>query len=85
MTDCKVQMSFTPPDIRRIFVSVNCELVPSHPAAEADADTVMDSDGWSIDYSTIPPTLVFGAGLCERVRSMGNVPVYVFLASNGVC
>jgi hypothetical protein len=40
--------------------------------------TAPSSDGWTIDDTTDPVRLVFGATLCEQVRMEGEVPVYLY-------
>jgi len=66
MVDCAIPVNLTVPRYYTLNVAVNCTVLPA------------SSDSWTIDYTTDPARLVFGAALCEQVKAQGQVPVYIF-------
>jgi len=68
MVDCAIPVSLTVPGNEINEAVVNCtEVYGPSPS----------SDGWTIDDTTDPARLVFGAALCEQVKAQGQVPVYL--------
>ena len=68
MVDCAIPVNLTGSGYDINEVVANCtELYGPSPS----------SDGWTIDDTTDPARLVFGAALCEQVKAQGQVPVYL--------
>jgi Mg-chelatase subunit ChlD len=65
ITTCNLQLQSTPPDRNKINVSVDGSLVPSGP------------DGWALDTSTTPPTIVLKGATCTKVQKNGANTVKV--------
>jgi hypothetical protein len=62
---CNLQLQSDPPDPDRLNVSVDGALVPPGP------------DGWHLDTSTRPPTVVLAGATCARVQMNGASSVQV--------
>jgi von Willebrand factor type A domain len=65
ITTCRLQLQSNPPDINKINVSVDGTLVPS------------GRDGWQLDTSTTPPTIVLNGATCAKVQKSGANTVKV--------
>jgi hypothetical protein len=66
ITSCRLQLDSEPPDLRKLNVEVDGEVVPQ--------DAV---DGWELDTSTAPPTVELKGETCARIETRGveNVTV----------
>lgn len=69
MVDCAIPVNLTVPHYYTLNVAVNCTVLP---------DSGLSSESWTIDYTTDPARLVFGAALCAQVKALGQAPVYIF-------
>jgi hypothetical protein len=65
ITTCRLQLQSTPPDTTKLNVSVDGMLVPPGP------------DGWQLDTSTTPPTVVLNGATCAKVQMSGAKSVQV--------
>ncbi len=60
LTSCELQLESEPPDLDQLNVEVDGELIPQ------DSD-----DGWDLDTSTEPPTVILEGATCARVETEG--------------
>ncbi len=60
LTSCELQLESEPPDLDQLNVEVDGELIPQ------DSD-----DGWDLDTSTEPPTVILEGATCDRVETEG--------------
>jgi hypothetical protein len=65
ITTCRLQLQSNPPDTMQLNVSVDGALVPSGP------------EGWQLDTSTSPPTIVLEGTTCSRVQVNGANSVQI--------
>ena len=65
ITTCRLQLQSAPPDVTKLNVSVDGRLGPQGP------------DGWLLDTSTTPPTIVLNGTTCARVQVNGANAVQV--------
>jgi hypothetical protein len=65
ITTCRLQLQSTPPDINKLNVSVDGSLVPPGP------------DGWQLDSTTNPPTVVLNGATCGKVQMTGASSVQI--------
>lgn len=66
ITRCKFQLDSDPPDVTRLNVEIDGEVVP-----------MQGADGWTIDTTTSPPTVVIQGATCERVEAEGAQSVVI--------
>lgn len=66
ITSCKFQLDSDPPDVGRLNVEIDGEVIP-----------MLGGDGWALDESTDPPTLVLEGATCERVEAEGAQSVVI--------
>jgi len=66
ITTCDLVLSEVPPDLDQINV-------------EIDGQTILegDADGWSLDQTTTPPTVLLKGATCDAVRKSGAEHVSV--------
>ena len=60
ITSCRLQLSSTPEDLTKLNVYVDGTLIPQS-----------GPDGWSIDTSTSPPTIVLEGTTCADIETKG--------------
>jgi len=66
VTSCELLLESTPPDLMKVNVFVNGEVVPS-----------LGDDGWEYDRSTSPPTIVIKGETCATIETEGVESVSV--------
>jgi hypothetical protein len=66
VTSCRMQLMSNPPDPQKLNVSVDGTLVPQ-----------ADADGWVLDTTASPPTVVLNGAVCSEVESKGANTVSV--------
>ncbi len=66
VTSCRLQLASVPPALNQLNVKVEGEIIPRGGA-----------DGWDLDESTSPPTVVIQGASCTRIESMGVKSVEV--------
>jgi hypothetical protein len=66
VTSCRMQLMSNPPDPQKLNVSVDGTIVPQ-----------ADNDGWVLDTSASPPTVVLNGTVCSEVESKGANTVRV--------
>ena len=65
ITTCRLQLQSVPPDNDQLNVSVDGTLVPA------------GADGWRLDTSTMPPTVVLEGATCAKVQMNGASSVQI--------
>jgi hypothetical protein len=65
ITTCRLQLQSAPPDTMLLNVSVDGTVVPS------------GTDGWHLDTSTTPPTVVLDGATCAKVQMSGANSVQI--------
>jgi hypothetical protein len=65
ITTCRLQLQSVPPDTMLLNVSVDGAVVPS------------GTDGWHLDMSTTPPTVVLDGSTCAKVQMNGANSVQI--------
>jgi hypothetical protein len=65
ITTCRLQLQSEPPDPMQLNVSVDGTLVP------------LGANGWHLDTSTTPPTIVLDGALCSKVQVSGASSVQI--------
>src|SRR6478609_6293331 len=66
ITTCQLQLGSTPPALDELNVTIDGETVPQ-----------LGPDGWSVDTSTSPPTVVLKGATCEKMETQGAQAVNV--------
>jgi hypothetical protein len=66
ITSCKLQLESTPPNLDKLNVEVDGELIPQG-----------GKDGWELDSSTDPPTIIIKGKTCEQIEASGAESVTV--------
>lgn len=66
VTSCELQLESVPPNLERLNVEVEGEVIPRGGA-----------DGWELDTTTSPPTIVILGQTCQRIESEGVESVRV--------
>lgn len=66
VTSCRLQLASMPPALDQLNVKVEGEIIPRGGV-----------DGWDLDESTDPPTVVIQGASCARIESMGVESVEV--------
>jgi len=60
IVSCKLQLTSIPPEVGLLNVVVDGQAIPQS-----------SSDGWGIDSSTVPPTVVLKGSTCQRMETQG--------------
>jgi hypothetical protein len=60
LTSCTLQLEEAPPDVNRLNVEIDGTLLPQG-----------GPDGWEVDESTDPPTIIVKGESCDRLQTMG--------------
>ena len=60
ITSCELQLQSDPPDLDRLNVYIDGEVVPQQ-----------GDDGWGLDASESPPVLRLKGATCDHVASVG--------------
>jgi hypothetical protein len=63
---CQLQLGSTPPDLDELNVVIDGQTIPQ-----------LGPDGWSVDTSTSPPTVVLKGATCEMMETQGAQAVNV--------
>jgi hypothetical protein len=63
---CQLQLGSTPPDLDELNVNIDGQTIPQ-----------LGPDGWSVDTSTSPPTIVLKGATCEMMETRGARAVNV--------
>lgn len=66
ITTCELQLGSTPPDLDRLNVVIDGQTIPQ-----------LGPDGWSVDQSTSPPTIVLKGATCQMMETQGAQAVDV--------
>jgi len=66
ITSCNLQLQSVPPELGKLNVSVDGRIVPQAGA-----------DGWDVDASTSPPTVVLKGATCSAIQTMGAQSVQI--------
>jgi hypothetical protein len=66
ITSCVLQLESAPPDKNRVNVFIDDEVLPQAGA-----------DGWELDESTSPPSIVIKGATCEAIESTGAESVRI--------
>jgi hypothetical protein len=66
ITSCELQLESEPPDLDKLNVEVDGTTVPRG-----------GEDGWELDLSTDPPTVVLQGQTCETIKTEGVESVQV--------
>lgn len=66
VTSCQLQLESVPPDLERLNVEVEGELIPRD-----------GTDGWQLDTTTDPPSVIIMGETCQRIESQGVESVRV--------
>jgi len=66
ISSCELQLGSTPPDLDELNVVIDGETIPQ-----------LGPDGWSVDTSTSPPTIVLKGATCEMMETQGAQAVNV--------
>jgi hypothetical protein len=72
---CEIELGKNPPDLNKVNVALECEIVPQKQA---------DGDAWIIDQSTDPNKLIFQGRTCKWIQDNGANRVDVVYGCNPI-
>jgi hypothetical protein len=66
IASCQLQLGSTPPDLDELNVVIDGETIPQ-----------LGADGWSVDSSSSPPTVVLKGATCKKMETQGAQAVNI--------
>jgi hypothetical protein len=69
INSCDVQLSRVPPDLEKVNVAIDCEVINKARYEDSGAEPV--TGDWDLDEGTSPPTVRLLGGLCNFITQQG--------------